>query len=56
MNAPTVATVDLITSKINYGEINIDPSLSPEYKITLQQNTQKRKEYFLNAKRVLRIT
>ncbi len=56
MNAPTVATVDLITSKINYGEINIDPSLSPEYKITLQQNTQKRKEYFLNAKRVLGIT
>jgi|GEM_PF-1723967 len=56
MNEPTVATVDLITSKINYGEINIDPSLSPEYKITLQQNTQKRKEYFLNAKRVLGIT
>jgi hypothetical protein len=56
MNAPTVATVDLITSKINYGEINIDPSLSPEYKIALQQNTQKRREYFLNAKRVLGIT
>jgi hypothetical protein len=54
-NEPTVATVDLITSKINYGEINIDPSLSSEYKLTLQQNTQKRREYFLNAKRVLGI-
>lgn len=55
-NEPTVATVDLITSEINNGEINIHPSTSNEERIKRQENTQKRREYFLNAKRILRIT